>query len=141
MIFGSQFLTDRRIIDTIGYQRMVDEIPVDQEGTLQGIYHSALYTQHRVAPFVRHITTCYIHATDITYPTVNDNDFAVVTVVDLAGERREADRQERCHFDTRLTHLFEETVTHTPTTYIIVDKTYLDTLTGFRHEGIGNQTA
>ena len=100
-----------------------------------------MQTQHRITPLGGHVTSGNIHAADIAHTTVDNDDFAVVAVVNFASERRKADRQEGRHFNARLAHLLEESVPHTPTAHVIVYETYLDTLTCLIHQSIGHQTA
>ena len=121
------------IVVTVGYQRTIHEIPVYQESPLQRVDDRPLQAQHRIAPGLvarsLHIAQGDVHATDITHLTIDDNDFAVVTVVHLAGKCREMYGQERLHLDTSFSHPFEKMVGHSPTAHVIVDDTHLDTLT------------
>ena len=101
--------------------------------------------QHGVAP--RHIASTFyvalgnIHTTDIAHQTINHNNLAVVTIVHLTGKRRESHRHKRAHLDTRLAHPFKKAMVHIPTTHIIVNHLYLNTLAGLVYQGIGHQHA
>ena len=65
----------------------------------------------------------------------------MVAVVGLAGELREAYRQERGHFDASLAHAFEETAFYTPTAHIVVDDAHFNASFGTGYETVGYQLA
>ena len=96
-----------RIIGTIADKRTVNEIPVDEEGTLQRIDHTALQPQHGIAPrqilIFPIVNSLYIakgdiHASHIAYTTVYDDELAVVAIVGLAGKGWEMDGKVRMNF-------------------------------------------
>ena len=63
----------------------------------------------------------------------------MVAVVDLAGERREAHRQERHDLNTLVAHAVEERVADVPATHIVVDESDLNALPRLIDQGIGEQ--
>ena len=130
-----------RIIDAVGDERTVDEIPVNEECPLQGIDDGTLQTQHGVAPLVGHVALGDVHASDISHRSVEDDDFTVVAVVDLTGECGEMYGQVGLHVDTLLAHPFEEPSADAPAPYVVVDDAHLDTLMGFVDECVGNEVA
>ena len=106
---------------------------------------SALDQQMGVAPRCvlcsAKVSHSNVHATDESQLTIDDTKFAVVAVVDLAGECRKVDGHESMHVDTANTQALEEGAGHTPTSYIIVDETDFDTLARFVDENICDESS
>ena len=61
-----------------------------------------------------------IHASYVAYFPIDDRYFAVVPVIDSAGELGKCDFKERTYGDSRILHLFEKPFFHRPTTHIVV---------------------
>ena len=133
----------RRIILTVVNQGTVNEIPVNEESTLQGMNLRARHLNHCVAPGLRlcslDITQGDIHTTDKAYPAVDDHQLTVVAVVHLTGERGKTHGQKRHHLDTFLTHPLEEAVRHAPTAYVIVDDTHLYPLAYLVYQSVSHE--
>ena len=87
------------------------------------------------------IAVCNVHAAHKTDFAVYDNDFPVVSVVDLAGEDRKRHFQESIDFDTCIRHFFEEPVFHVPAAYVIVKDTDFDTFFGLFDQQFFNLVA
>ena len=134
----------------VAEQRAVYEVPVDEEGALQGVYTTTLYAQHRVAPTTQLLNSFTsftsfdiphgdIHTSDIPHATIDDEHLAVVAVVGPTGKRRETHGHEGFHLDALAAHLLKETVGHTPAAHIVVDHTHLHALPCLGHKGIGDE--
>ena len=65
----------------------------------------------------------------------------MVAVVGLAGERREANGQERYHLDAMTAQTLDEVVVQAPTADVIIDDAHLDTPLGTVYQGIGEQAS
>ena len=63
----------------------------------------------------------------------------MVTIVHLTRKRREAHGQEGYHLDALIAHPFKETVTHIPTSHIVVYQFHLYPLTCLVDQRIGEQ--
>ena len=133
------------VVAAVGDERSVDEVPVDEERALQTVHHAARQPQHGVAPRLSarplHIAQGDVHATNVAHLSVDDNQFAVVAVVGLAGERGEMHGQVRHHLDTVAAHGLEERAVYLPAAHIVVDDTHLDTLLGFLSQCVGNKAS
>ena len=145
-----------RIVLAVAQQGAVYEVPVDEECALQRVDGAACHAYHGIAPShvarsfllflssavnALHIAQRYVHAADETRGAVDDDELAVVAVVHLAGERREANGQERCHFDALFAHAFKEAVSHLPAAHVVVDDAYFHTLPDLGDEGVADQVA
>ena len=135
----------RRIVFLLAQHGAVHEIPVYQEGTLQGVDATPLDAHHGVAPG---LTACAldvaqgdVHAADIAHEAVDDDDLAVVAVVGLAGEAREAYGHERLYLDACHPHALEEAVLHVPAAHVVVDHSHLYALAGLGYQRVGDQTS
>ena len=120
---------------------------------MQRVDGSARNADHRVAPSsillplsvfllprnTLHVAQGYVYAANVAHKSVDYDELAVVAVVHLRRERREADGQEGHHLNAFFAHVFKETVGHVPAAHIVVDDTYLDTLTCFLDEGIADK--
>ena len=98
---------------------------------------------HGTLPLWRslHVAHSDVHAANKGIASIDHYQFAVVSVVDLAGEGREMDRHERSHLDACLPHTLEEGRWHTPTTHVVVDKSHLYAFAGPVDERIGHETS
>ena len=98
-----------------------------------------------VAPFLfavaRDVAFGDVHAADETHLAVNDAELAVVAVVHLAGEGREAHGHECLHLYASLAHAVEEFVPHVPAAHIIVDESHLHTLPCLVYQHVGHEIA
>ena len=65
----------------------------------------------------------------------------MVAIVDLAGERREANGQEGNNLDTFLTEMFQEATMHLPTAHIIINDANLHPTLRLVNERIGHQAS
>ena len=108
---------------------------------MQRVDDTSRHTQHRVAPRRRDIAFGNIHASDIAYPTIDDNQLAVVAVVHLRSECGEVDGKEGMYLNTLFTHTFKEAAPNLPTAHIVVDDTDTHTFTSFVYEGICHQVS
>ena len=133
------------IVLSTSNERAVDEIPVNQESALQTVDDAALHAQHGVAPRLvagaLDIALRYVHASDIAHTAVDDNDLAVVAVVQLAGERREVDGQEGTYLDAFFTHALEVAAVHLPAAYVVVDDAHLHPVACPLDEGVSQEVA
>ena len=127
------------IVGAVGDKCAVNEVPVDEECPLQGIDDAAFQSQHGVSPSCIYISQGNIHAPHVAHTSVNDDEFSVVSIVDLTGKCWEVDGQVSMYFNTFLTHAFKETVTNTPASHVVVDYTHLDTFAGFVYQCVGYQ--
>ncbi len=142
-----------RIVNAVGDERPVHEIPVDEKCLLNAVDRSALDAQVGVAPLapasqrgqsLAHtldITQGDIHAADEARLAVDDAYLAVVAVVDLAGERREMHGDERTDHDTGTAHALEEASAHPPASHIVIDDPHLDALARLVDEHVGQQVS
>ena len=133
------------IIALVTQLRAVHEIPVDEEGTLQGVDTTTLDAHHRVAPSslmtALHIAQGEIHATDIAYPAIDDENLTMVAVVHLTCKRGETYGHEGFHLDSLDTHPLKETVVHAPASHGIIEHTHLHALTSLGYQGIRDESS
>ena len=126
----------------IGYQLTTHKEPINQEGTLQTIYRCTSYLNMRITPsqflYPLHITIGNIHTTDKAHLTINDTYLTMITIVHLTGKDWEAYRHKGIYFYSFSTHTVKETILCFPRTYIIIDDTYLNSLSCFINQSISN---
>ena len=82
-----------------------------------------------------------VHTANETHTPVDDNELAVVAIVDLRSKRGKTHRQEGHHFNTFLAHPLEETVADIPTAHIVNDHPDLNALAGPCNEGITDKVS
>ena len=135
----------RRIIDAVGNQRAVHEIPVDEERTLQRIDAATLDAKMRISPWLLsrslHISLGNVHAPDESHLAVNHAQLAVVAIVHLAGKSREAHGHEGVHVNARISHPFEEGVLHLPAAHVVINHSYFHSLLRLVYQRISHQIA
>ena len=103
----------RRIVFRVGDECAVDEIPVDEKRTLQGVHRSTTYSDVGVAPRqlsaiqAFHIAQGDVHTTHECLNAVHDAHLSVVAVVHLARKRRELNRHEGVDINPSTAHTLE----------------------------------
>lgn len=119
--------------------------PVAQERHLKPCRAAALDPEMSVAPRTpfraADVAVGDVHAADESHAAVDDGDFTVVTVVDLAGEERELDVQEREDLDSLAAHPFEKVFFHAAAPHVVVEYAHLDPLPGLFHQRIAQAAA
>ena len=119
--------------------------PVAQERRLQPRRAAALDPEVGVAPRsplrAADVAVGDVHASDEADAAVDDGYFAVVAVVDLAGEKRELDVQERERLDSLAAHPLEKGLFHAAAPHVVVEDAHLDPLPGFRDQRVAQAAA
>ena len=88
-----------------------------------------------------HVAVGDVHAADEARAAVDDDDLAVVAVIDLAREARELDVQEGMDLDSRLAHLPEERLLDAAAPHVVVENPHADSLAGLRGERVAEAAA
>lgn len=119
---------------------MGGDIPVGHERGLKPIRSRTCETYVGVSPDAKlvaeGIAVGYIHPPDVAYFPINDDEFAVVAIVDLTCQERKDHGEEGVHFYPFLLQLLEKTRGSLPAPHMIVDDTYLDPFAGFESEEV-----
>jgi hypothetical protein len=74
------------VVFAVREQSAINEIPVYKKSPLQGVDCSPLHLEHRVAPLFRDVAQGDVHTTDEACLSIDDNELAVIAVVNLAGK-------------------------------------------------------
>ena len=129
------------IIAAVGDESARNEIPVDEKRPLYGIHRSSYNLEMGITPAMavsaRDITFGNVHAADESHSAVDDAELAVVAVVHLACEGREAHGHEWHHLDTGITHTLEEGVVNVPASHIVVDYSHFHSFPRLVYEHVG----
>ena len=88
-----------------------------------------------------HIAQGEIHATDIAYPAIDDENLTMVAVVHLTCKCGETYGHEGFHLDSLDTHPLKETVVHAPASHGIIEHTHLHALTSLGYQGIRDESS
>ena len=119
--------------------------PVAQERRLKARGAAALDPEVGVAPCAppgaADVAVGDVHAAEEAHAAVDDGDLAVVAVIDLAGEERELDVQEREHLDSFAAHPLEKVLFHAAAPHVVVEDAHLDPLPGFRDQRVAQAAA
>ena len=142
-------VADRGVVASVGDERPVDEVPVDEEGTLQSVDGRPLKAQMGVAPgggclfcgAAFDVASGDVHTSDVASLSVDDVNLTVVAVVHLAGESRKLHGHEGVDVDACLAHTLKEVAVYLPAAYIVVDDAHLHTLSGPVDESVGDEVA
>ena len=145
-------LLGTRIVLTTADKCAVNEIPIDEEGSLHRIDCTANHTQVGVAPrchlcglpaFLLHLSLYVaqgdVHSSDEGFAAVDDTQLTVIAIVDLTREGREMNWHERTHVDSGLAQPLKEPCRHTPTAHVVVDEPHFNTLLSTIDECIAHQ--
>lgn len=134
-----------QILVVIGEQLLGDEKPVRNENDLKHPDGFALEPQMSVAPRPElrtgNVTLRDIDSSRKAYSAVDDQNLAVVAVVDMAREPGKNDRHEAAHLDARPAQPPEILAPEPPAPYVVVDQPHLDALGGLGDQDVGDLAA
>ena len=132
------FVANRRrgqVFGVVGKLLFADEVPVGHKNDLQHPYRFAFEFEVRVAPRA-HLRAGQVALGDVDAArkadvAVYDQNFAVVAVVDFAGQPRENDAHKALHFHARIAQVSDIAPAQAPAAYVVVNQAHFDPFPGF----------
>ena len=137
-VLGQVFVMIRQLL-------FADKVPIGQKDNLQHADRLPFEFEVRIPPRSQfgacHVALGNVDAPGETDLPIHNQNFAVVAVVDLAGQPRKDNAHETFHLDTGLLQVADKSTAQSPTAYIVVDQTDFDSLLCLLNQYVGNLAA